>query len=58
MVVVVAEDDAAAVQDALEKSGEAVHRIGAIEKGKRGCTVEGPAGCWGAEDDWSATHDA
>jgi phosphoribosylformylglycinamidine cyclo-ligase len=58
MVVVVAEDEAAAVRDALEKSGEAVNRIGTIEKGKRGCTVEGPAGCWGADEDWSATHEA
>jgi phosphoribosylformylglycinamidine cyclo-ligase len=58
MVVVVAEDEAAAVRDALEKSGEAVHRIGAVENGKRGCTVEGPAGRWGADEDWSATHEA
>ena len=58
MAVVVAEDEAAEVRGALEKSGETVHRIGAIEKGKRGCTVEGSAGCWGADGDWSATHEA
>jgi phosphoribosylformylglycinamidine cyclo-ligase len=58
MVVVVAKDGAAEVRDALEKSGEAVHRIGIIEKGKRGCTVEGSAGGWGAGDDWSATYEA
>ncbi len=58
MAAVVAEDEAATVRGTLEKAGETVCRIGAIEKGKRGCTVEGSAGCWGADEDWSATHDA
>src|SRR3546814_14695852 len=43
---------------ALTTANETVHRIGLIEKGTRGCTVEGPAGCWGAKEDWSAAQHA
>jgi phosphoribosylformylglycinamidine cyclo-ligase len=50
MAVVVASEAADAVAAALEGAGEQVHRIGRIEQGHRGCTVEGPNGSW------SATH--
>ena len=52
MVVIVAEYDAVAIVSALEGAGETVHRIGRIEAGQRGCTVNGP------NDSWSATHNA
>ncbi|HVI98641.1 MAG TPA: phosphoribosylformylglycinamidine cyclo-ligase [Sphingomonas sp.] len=58
MAVIVAEGEADAVAGMLAKANETVHRIGVIEKGKRGCTVEGAAGAWGAKDGWTATHDA
>ena len=58
MVVIVAPGDADAVSDALRDNGETVHRIGTIEPGTRGCTVVGSAGRWGANEDWTATHDA
>ncbi|WP_119034339.1 phosphoribosylformylglycinamidine cyclo-ligase [Hephaestia caeni] len=58
MTVIVAETEVEAVTNALTRANETVHRIGVIEKGTRGCTVEGPAGCWGAKEDWSAAHNA
>ena len=58
MAAMVAEADADAVAQALERTGETVHRIGHIESGKRGCTVRGPGGSWGSDDDWAATHHA
>ena len=58
MAVIVAADDAQAVGEALQQSGETVHRIGRIEPGSRGCTVRGSAGRWGATEDWTATHNA
>jgi phosphoribosylformylglycinamidine cyclo-ligase len=58
MAVVVAPDDADAVVHALTAAGEAVHRIGRIEPGPRGCTVDGPAGSWSTRERWSARHDA
>jgi phosphoribosylformylglycinamidine cyclo-ligase len=56
MVAIVAETDAESVEQQLEKAGETVHRIGRIQSGQRGCTVRGPAGSWGSDEDWSATH--
>ena len=56
MAVIVAADEADAVIDALRQSGETVFRIGTIEPGARGCTVTGPAGSWGSDEAWSATH--
>lgn len=58
MVAVVPADRADAVAQALEAAGEAVHRIGAIEAGQRGCTVAGSAETWSARAEWSATHNA
>jgi phosphoribosylformylglycinamidine cyclo-ligase len=58
MAVIVAEEDADAVTDALSAAGETVHRIGRIEQGRRGCTVRGPAGAWGSDEDWAVTRDA
>jgi phosphoribosylformylglycinamidine cyclo-ligase len=58
MAVIAAPEDAEAIADSLESSGETVHRIGRVEAGARGCTVRGSAGSWGSAEDWAATHDA
>ncbi|MEA3080009.1 MAG: phosphoribosylformylglycinamidine cyclo-ligase [Sphingomonadales bacterium] len=58
MAVVVAPEEAARVNAALEAAGETVFEIGRIEQGQRGCTVSGSAGTWGSAKDWSATHNA
>ena len=57
MVAIVAAQEAESIAAALADAGETVHRIGAIEKGTRGCTVKGSAGIWSAREDWSATHE-
>ena len=56
MAVVVAAANVAAVTAALEAAGEAVHRIGRIEAGQKGCTVSGSDETWAKRDAWSATH--
>jgi phosphoribosylformylglycinamidine cyclo-ligase len=56
MAAIVATGEAEAVARALEQAGETVHRIGRIQSGKRGCTVRGPAGSWGSDEDWTASH--
>lgn len=58
MVVIVAADHAEMVADTLCSAGEKVETIGAIENGKRGCTVQGSTGTWSARENWSATHTA
>lgn len=58
MAVVVAAGDVDAVTSQLEGAGETVYRIGRIEEGPRGCTVNGPAGSWGATEAWTATYNA
>jgi len=58
MVVIVAADRAEVVADTLRSAGEKIETVGAIEKGKRGCTVRGSAGTWSARENWSATHTA
>ena len=58
MTAIVAQRDAEAVKQALETAGETVHRIGHVESGKRGCTVRGPAGSWGSDEDWTSSHNA
>jgi phosphoribosylformylglycinamidine cyclo-ligase len=58
MVVVVAEADVADVTASLEAAGEAVHRIGRIVPGERGCTVRGSAETWSAREAWEAMHNA
>jgi len=58
MAVVVNEAEVEAVGEALEGSGGTVSRIGRVEAGQRGCTVEGSAGRWGTNEGWSATHHA
>jgi phosphoribosylformylglycinamidine cyclo-ligase len=40
----------------LEQAGETVFRIGRVEEGPKGCTVEGSAGSWSGREKWSATH--
>jgi phosphoribosylformylglycinamidine cyclo-ligase len=56
MAVIVAEDDVAAVTDALVVAGETVHRVGTIAEGPKGCTVSGSTETWSARAPWSATH--
>ena len=56
MVLAVAADDVASVIAELEAAGEAVHVIGAIEAGPRGCTVQGAAEVWSSRDAWEASH--
>ena len=56
MVIAVAESDVADVTAALEAAGEAVHRIGHIVAGEKGCTVSGSAETWSGTTDWTATH--
>ena len=57
MVLVVAQDDVAAVTASLEDAGETILTIGQIEGGTKGCTVRGSAGTWSAKYDWTADHD-
>jgi len=57
MVAIVAAADADAVARALTAAGEAVHTIGRISPGARGCTVTGSAETWSARAPWSATHE-
>ena len=52
MVVVVGSRQAKDLITALETAGETAFRIGRIEEGPRGCTVNGP------DDSWTATHNA
>lgn len=56
MVLAVSADEVDAVTTALTEAGEAVHRIGAIEPGQRGCTVKGSAEAWSGRTAWEATH--
>lgn len=56
MVIAVAEENVASVTADLEAAGEAVHRIGHIASGEKGCTVSGKSGTWSAMNDWTATH--
>ena len=56
MAVVVAAGHVADVMAALTAAGEAVHRIGHIAVGEKGCTVSGRVETWSAMDDWTATH--
>jgi phosphoribosylformylglycinamidine cyclo-ligase len=58
MAVIVAEADRVEVAKALEDAGERVFDIGRVEAGQRGSTVSGPAGRWGSDEDWTATHDS
>ena len=58
MAVVVAADQADTVAAELAAAGEQVFRVGAIESGRRGCTVSGSADTWSARAPWTATHNA
>jgi phosphoribosylformylglycinamidine cyclo-ligase len=57
MAVIVSEDKADELLSDQSGSG-AAHRIGCIDAGPRGCTVQGKAGTWKSTEDWSATHNA
>jgi phosphoribosylformylglycinamidine cyclo-ligase len=56
MVLAVSADEVAGLIADLEAAGEAVHVIGAIEPGARGCTVQGSAEVWSSRDGWEASH--
>ncbi|WP_309660731.1 phosphoribosylformylglycinamidine cyclo-ligase [Sphingomonas sp.] len=58
MAAIVAASNVEAVEQRLREAGETLHRIGHIESGKRGCTVHGPAGSWGSDENWTASHHA
>ncbi|MCB2013741.1 MAG: phosphoribosylformylglycinamidine cyclo-ligase [Sphingobium sp.] len=58
MVLVVDESNVARVTQELEVAGEAVHRVGHIEAGTKGCTVRSASGAWSAREAWEAGHDA
>lgn len=56
MAVIVRAEEAKAVSEALDATGETVLRIGRIATGPKGCTVRGSGGTWSARGDWTATH--
>ena len=56
MILIVSEDDAKNVTQAIENEGETVWTIGRIESDQRGCTVNGSAGTWSGRTSWSAAH--
>ena len=56
MVLIVAEDSFNNVSQALETAGETVWKIGVVENGARGCTVNGSPGTWSGRSRWSASH--
>jgi phosphoribosylformylglycinamidine cyclo-ligase len=56
MAVVVNPVGADYVTTELERVGEAVHRIGRIAKGDKGCTVSGGDETWAKREAWTATH--
>ena len=58
MVLAVQPELASEVVAELEEAGEDVVHVGEIASRARGCTVRGPAGSWGAGEDWEATHHA
>jgi phosphoribosylformylglycinamidine cyclo-ligase len=58
MVLAVLPELASEVVAELEAAGEEVMHVGVVAEGPRGCTVRGGAGSWGADEAWSATHEA
>jgi phosphoribosylformylglycinamidine cyclo-ligase len=56
MALIVSEENVKIVSERLGKDGESVFEIGRIEPGRRGCTVRGSEGTWGARSAWSASH--
>ncbi len=56
MVLAVSEAEVEAVTLGLTAAGEAVHRIGRVEAGEKGCTVKGSIETWSAQAAWTATH--
>jgi phosphoribosylformylglycinamidine cyclo-ligase len=58
MVLAVAAGEVEPVTAALTAAGEAVHRVGEIREGMRGCTVSGSDEAWSARAAWQADHDA
>jgi phosphoribosylformylglycinamidine cyclo-ligase len=58
MVLAVQPELAGEVVAELEQAGEDVVHVGEVAAGPRGCTVRGPAGSWGVDQAWSASHHA
>ena len=56
MALAVAPEHVEIVRTRLEDAGETVLALGRIEDGEKGCTVRGSAGTWGADAEWTATH--
>ena len=56
MVLAVTANEVESLVRDLTPAGEAVHVIGAIEAGERGCTVQGSADDWSARETWEAVH--
>jgi phosphoribosylformylglycinamidine cyclo-ligase len=54
MVLAVHPDHVVELSGLLTDAGENVFRIGEIESGRRGCTVRGGKGTWGADEAWEA----
>jgi phosphoribosylformylglycinamidine cyclo-ligase len=58
MVAIVGSRDVNHVIAGLQQAGEKAQVIGCIEQGRRGCSVQGPAGSWNSASEWHASHDA
>jgi phosphoribosylformylglycinamidine cyclo-ligase len=58
MVLAVQPELAGEVVAELEEAGEDVVHVGEVAAGPRGCTVRGPAGSWGVDQAWEASHHA
>ena len=56
MVLCVDPDSIDALMTALNEAGEAVHIVGEVEAGTKGCTVFGADEIWNARGAWSVTH--
>ena len=56
MALIVSPNDVNDVVEELAEKGETSFRIGAVEAGRRGCTVAGSADAWSARAPWSASH--
>lgn len=56
MVLAIREENVIDVMARLTDVGEDVFRLGHIKASKKGCTVVGKSGRWGATNDWKAEH--
>ena len=56
MVLAVPPGEVGQLSEDLTSAGETVHVIGAVERGKRGCTVYGSGSDWSGRESWEAIH--